>query len=50
MKQQVDKAHSQTRVNVSLGMSFGEAEDEEQRRVDLLYVGQVGAKHWHLAC
>ncbi len=33
-----------------LSCSEGEAEDEERRRVGLLSVGQVGAKHGQLAC
>ncbi len=43
------------RVNLILAFGCfrapeGEAGDEEQRRVGLLSVGQVGAKHQRLAC
>ncbi len=51
------KTRTRIRANLTLALhplpllsTDVRAEDEEQRRVDLLPVGQVGAKHWQLAC
>ncbi len=54
VKHQADKARSRTSLTFSrfqpLSHTEGEAGDEERHRVDLLSVGQVGAKHRRLAC
>ncbi len=54
MKQQEDssfQSESESQFGFQpLSSTEGEAGDEKQGGVDLLSVGQVGAKHWQLAC
>ncbi len=47
-KQQADKNYSMNKV--SLSVAFSRFEAESDAGVVLICNGQVGAKHWRLAC